>query len=179
MRARVGPSALRRRLLAVPLAGLAGLTGVAAAEAPPAVGQPAPGFRLQSLDGSTHELAALVRQRRVTVVNFWATWCGPCVAEMPEFDEVAKKLESRGLTVLAINVGEKPEKVRAFAQRMHLSFPLLLDPEGSAREAFAVFGSLPVTLVIDGRGVLRHRFTQPTRGAVLEAAVAPLLKPAY
>lgn len=161
----------RRWLLAAPLLAL----GAARAEGPPAVGQPAPNFKLQAADGSWHELAQLVRQRRVTVVNFWATWCGPCVAEMPEFDAVHRKLQAQGLSMLGINVGEKPPKVQPFAQRMHLSYPLLLDPEGDAREAYAVFGALPVTLVVDSRGVLRQRFTQPTTAPELTAAVAPLL----
>ena len=120
-------SGRRRWLIAAPLLAL----GAARAEGPPAVGQPAPNFKLQAADGSWHELAQLVRQRRVTVVNFWATWCGPCVAEMPEFDAVHRKLQAQGLSMLGVNVGEKPPKVQPFAQRMHLSYPLLLDPEGT------------------------------------------------
>ena len=154
------------RLAAMPAAGPA---------ATAAVGAAAPNFTLQGADGKTYELAATGRQRRVTVIIFWATWCAPCIRELPEFDEVVRKLAGRGVAVLAVNVMEPPQKVQIFARDLGAAFPLLIDTAGSAKAAFGLGAALPVTFIVDAVGTVRHRFEAATNGAVLRARVQTLL----
>jgi thiol-disulfide isomerase/thioredoxin len=112
---------------------------------------PAPALRLQDLDGSTHDLADL--RGRLVLVNFWATWCPPCRREMPSLERLNQQLRDRGLTVLAVDVGEDPDTVFAFTGQLEPtpSFPLLLDPESRAAEAWRVKG-LPTSFLIDPQG---------------------------
>jgi thiol-disulfide isomerase/thioredoxin len=149
-----------------PWLGLAVLLGlqlqggvVGAAELPPlshrltAVGEPAPAqaLRLLDLDGSTHDLADL--RGRLVLVNFWATWCPPCRREMPSLERLYQQLRDRGLTVLAVDVGEDPDTVFAFTGQLEPapSFPLLLDSESRAVEDWRVKG-LPTSFLIDPQG---------------------------
>lgn len=141
------------------------------------VGRPAPAFSLRDTTGAVHESAALVRSHRVTVLNFWATWCAPCVRELPEFDAVWRDLRGQGVAMLAINAMESAEKVRAFAQRVPLGMPLLLDPEGEVVGAYVGFSAgLPMTFLIDERGIVRHRVAGPMEGEALKSRLLAMLQ---
>lgn len=132
--------------------------------------------KLPDLDGRPLDLADVARRHRVLVVNFWATWCGPCITELPEFEAVYRRLHDQGLAMVGVNLGEKAEKAVPFARKLGLSFPMLMDPEGAAREGYAVFSGLPVTAVVDRKGRLRHRVAGPLTGEALRALVEPLLR---
>jgi peroxiredoxin len=127
-------------------------------EAPFRVGAQAPRVHLRSLDDREIDLRAWGGQ--VVVLNFWATWCEPCVAEMPALDRLERALDNDGLVVLAVSVDESPETVRNFARDHHLSLPLLLDPGGQAARAFGVVG-YPTTFVLDASGRLREHYLGP------------------
>ena len=142
------------------LLGLQLPTGIlGAAELPPlshgftALGEPAPApaLRLHDLDGSLHDLADL--RGRLVLVNFWATWCPPCRREMPSLERLYQQLRDRGLTVLAVDVGEDADTVFAFTGQLEPapSFPLLLDPESRTVEDWRVKG-LPTSFLIDPQG---------------------------
>ena len=115
-------------------------------------GGPAPEFSLESLSGERYSLAAY--GGRTVVINFWASWCPPCRAEMPElktFHEEANPEDTVFLSVNLYSSEQKPEDLPEFISRYELSFPVLLDRNGHAAAAYGI-SSIPTTVVIDGEG---------------------------
>jgi peroxiredoxin len=124
--------------------------GTPATPAPaPVVGAPAPDFTLEDLDGNPVRLAD--QQGQVVLVNFWATWCGPCRLEMPELQARYDALKDQGFTVLAVNLDEPRDDAALFAQDLGLSFPVLLDPGATVNDRYRVRG-YPTTYFIDRDG---------------------------
>ncbi len=130
---------------------------------PAAPGQPAPIFALPALDGGDPvSLDSL--HGRVVLLNFWATWCAPCEAEMPAMQRLAEKLANDPFTLLAVSVDEKAADVRAFRDRLGLQFPILHVEGGrESRNAAVRFGTFryPETFLIDREGRLVARFVGP------------------
>jgi len=113
--------------------------------------KPAPDFRLEALEGG--EVALSDQAGRWVLVNFWATWCKPCVKELPALDRLSRDYGGRGLTVLAVNVDRgRRRNVAAYAERLGLTLPVLIDAGGDARSDYEV-RALPTTYLIgpDGR----------------------------
>jgi cytochrome c biogenesis protein CcmG, thiol:disulfide interchange protein DsbE len=133
------------------------------------VGKGAPNFSFVLADGNGAELTAL--QGQPVVINFWATWCGPCRAEMPELVELHN--ENPDLTVLEVNVQEDLERVRAFAQEFEMAMPVVLDPDGVVGRAYAVRG-LPATILIDSEGKVAGRWDGILTAELLAERVALL-----
>lgn len=121
--------------------------------APPA---PAPEIAFRNADGRDLTLADF--RGKVSVVNFWATWCAPCVEEMPALDRLHAALKPEGIEVVAISVdrGGLRQVAPFFASHDLRSLPVYLDPAGGSMRAFAVRG-LPTTVVVDGEGRERGR----------------------
>jgi peroxiredoxin len=117
----------------------------------PAASAAASEFQLPALDGGTVRLADL--RGRVVLLNFWATWCGPCREEMPGLAALATELGPRGLVVVAVSVREPRTKVEPFVRDFRLRFPVALDEEGTVTAQYHVF-ALPTTVVVDRHG--RH-----------------------
>jgi len=115
---------------------------------------PATDFTLQSLDGDQVQLANL--RGRWVVLNFWATWCAPCVEELPLLQQLAEHYPDQ-LTVLALNMREDENEVRAFVAQHQLSMPVLLEPDDQTLIDYGVHG-LPLSIVVspDGEVVRRH-----------------------
>src|SRR5262249_36176182 len=100
--------------------------GPTATPAPaPVTGAPAPDFTLRSLDGRTVTLSALKGQ--VVLINFWATWCIPCQAEMPAIQHAYEARKGQGFTVLAVNLNEPDKDVQDYVTRLGVNFTVLLD----------------------------------------------------
>ena len=118
--------------------------------------QPAPDFELERLSGGTVKLSDL--RGKVVVLNFWATWCGPCRQEMPHLAKVYEKYRDRGFEILAITTDEKADrpKVAPFVEEHGLTFPVLYD-DGIAG-AYGVNG-MPATVYIDAQGRTRYQTT--------------------
>lgn len=116
-------------------------------------GETAPDFTLQSLDGGNVKLNEL--RGTVVLVNFWASWCGPCRTEMPLLDNLYKEYRDYGFTVLGINLDEEHNQALKLLDRVPVSFPILFDPGNSTSESFAV-DAMPTTVLIDRNGVVRH-----------------------
>ena len=108
-------------------------------------GEPAPSLALRDIDGREVRLDAF--RGRTVIVNFWATWCAPCVAEMPSLERLRDALAEDGAEVLAVNLQENAARIRPFAEKLGLSMPLLRDHDGSARKAWDV-RVFPTTFVV-------------------------------
>lgn len=120
--------------------------------APEESGTQAPDFELPNLSGTPVRLADY--QGQVVALNFWATWCGPCVREMPMFQEFQDRYPN--FVMLGIDEEESPEKVRDFLQQMSLTYTILLDEKAElARDLRVSF--LPTTFFIDEKGEIRFR----------------------
>jgi thiol-disulfide isomerase/thioredoxin len=101
------------------------------------------------MQGITHSLADY--QDKVLVVNFWATWCPPCVKEMPSLQRAWEQLQGEDIAVLAINMGEQKEAVKRFIQQYPIDLPILLDKDFDMADAWSVSG-LPTTYVVNPDG---------------------------
>ncbi len=105
-------------------------------------------FTLPQLDGPPVTLSAF--RGRVVLMEFWATWCGPCRYSTPSLDAIFKAYRGRGVSVLLINVGESPEQVRAWAKR-RFTAPILLDRDGQVVNEYGVSG-IPRLFIVDREG---------------------------
>jgi thiol-disulfide isomerase/thioredoxin len=112
-----------------------------------------PRLALHDLAGADVDLHRL--EGSVVVVNFWATWCEPCIAEMPSLQRLRERLRGRSLEVLAVNYAESPAKVKAFLRKSRIDLPVLLDPSKEAADAWSAKG-LPMTFVVDRAGKVRY-----------------------
>ena len=117
------------------------------------IGNPAPNFKLPNLEGKTVSLSDL--RGKPVMLNFWATWCPPCRAEMPHIQQVYEEWSDNGLVVLAINLGESSSKVKEFVQSYGLSFPVLLDTKRDIAEKYNIRGLIPTTFFIDKNGIIQ------------------------
>src|SRR5688572_24126408 len=97
-------------------------------------GGPTPPLALTDLDGRTHRLSDY--RGKVVLINFWATWCGPCRDEMPSIQGLKNKLAGKPFAVLAVNLDEPESRIRKFLSQMKLDFTILLDPERRAAKAW-------------------------------------------
>lgn len=120
---------------------------------PPKEGQPAPEFDVLLLDGSTFRLGDYRGQ--AVWVNFWATWCPPCRAEMPDIQEVYEAHRDQGLTVVALSIGEGRGDVEAYVRKTGLTFDIGLDSDTAVSAQYRIVG-IPTHFFIDRDGVLRE-----------------------
>ena len=117
-----------------------------------AVGRQAPNFTYIDLNGETRELKDL--KGKVVLLRFWADWCLVCTAEMPIIDRFYLKTKDDGLTILAVNLKQSEKTVKAYVQKLNLSFPIALDPKGKIAQQYNVRG-LPWNFVINKQGILK------------------------
>lgn len=117
----------------------------------PQINAPAPDFELKSLTGEKKHLADY--QGKVVVLNFWATWCGPCKDEMPFFQEIYERYGSE-IAVLAVNNQETVDKVSPFVEELGLTYEILMDNDGSVATQYQVIG-FPTTYFIDPNGIIK------------------------
>jgi peroxiredoxin len=127
----------------------------------------APPLRLPALSGGEVDLQALRGQ--LVLVNFWATWCPPCVQEMPSLEKLHRTLGGQGLTVLGVSVDEDEAALRAFVQRAGVSFPILRDPGGRGPSAAYFAAGYPESYVLDPQGRVLESYIGPAEWATPEA----------
>ena len=147
----------RHRILGLLLAGtaaagMAGI-GVAAAVAPLATGAPAPAFQLDSSDGKAVDLGSL--RGKVVMINFWASWCGPCRKEMPILEQLNKQYRGKGLTLIGVNVEPDSRAAMTWLKETPVSFPILFDTESKVSKLYQVAG-MPNTVIVDRKGTVRY-----------------------
>lgn len=129
--------------------------GLAGGTESPLVGQPAFAFRLDLLDGRRFHLAE--HRGRVMVLDFWATWCGPCLQSMPLVESVVREFADRGVELLAVDLEEQPEQIKAALERHKLKIPVALDHDGLVAGKYTVT-AIPQTVVIDREGKIARLF---------------------
>jgi len=129
----------------------------------------APALELPDLGGFARNLAAWRGQ--VVLVNFWATWCPPCLEEMPSLQRLAERLRGQPFAVVAVNVAETERRVAHRANQMGLDFPVLLDADGAAFKAWGGKG-LPTSVLVDRSGAIRYLGLGPIEWDGVEAVTA-------
>ena len=126
-------------------------------------GHSAPNFTFPGLDGKMVSLADYRGQ--VVLVNIWATWCPPCVDEMPSMEKLYQELKEEGFEILAVSIDESgSEAVGPFVTKHKLSFPVLLDPRGEIKALYQVTG-IPESYIIDKKGIVVEKIVGPRNWA--------------
>jgi peroxiredoxin len=136
---------------------------------------PAPDFTLQRAGGGNLRLAE--QRGNVVLVNFWATWCGPCRQEMPHLNALYDKYRASGFTLLGVNIDDDPKTGAATAAKWGLKFPVLLDADKGVSRRYDL-GSMPATVLIDRDGRVRylHRGYREGMEAAYERQIRELVK---
>jgi peroxiredoxin len=124
------------------------------------IGKPAPNFTISDTKGKTWTLSELRGQ--VVFVNFWATWCPPCVKEMPAMQELNSSLPPDKFKILAILYNDAPAMAENLVAKLNLTFPILIDPQNMAARSYGLTG-VPETYIIDKQGLLREKFIGPVQ----------------
>jgi peroxiredoxin len=139
------------------------------------VGTAAPDFTLRTLSGPNMRLQE--QRGQVVLVNFWATWCGPCRKEMPHLNRIADKYRSSGLVMLGVNVDDDVRNAADVATKLGVKFPVLLDTDKKVSRLYDL-NSMPSTLVIDRSGRVRflHRGYQDGYEDQYDKQIRDLLK---
>ncbi len=120
---------------------------------------PAPNFTLPGLDG--HKVSLADYKGKVVLLNIWATWCAPCVAEMPSMEKLYQELKDEGFELLAVSVDETgTEAVAPFMKKHKLGFPVLLDTVGDIKSLYQVNG-IPESFIIDKNGIIIEKVIGP------------------
>lgn len=146
------------------------LLGMAAR--PPLVGGPAPYFELATVEGQNIKLSDFNGQ--VIILNFWATWCVPCIKEMPELQKSHQALKDKNIKIIGINFAEPKNKVKQYIQDHQIDFPILLDQFANIAQEYEVL-NLPVTYFITPRGIVRDKiFGGGLTQTLIEAKVGQL-----
>jgi cytochrome c biogenesis protein CcmG/thiol:disulfide interchange protein DsbE len=156
-------------LLAIPLLTAGAWLGSAADAA-----NQAPAFALKSAtDGKVMKLADL--KGKVVIVDFWATWCPPCRAEIPDFVALQKQYGAKGLQIVGVSVDKGgTDGVVKFMKENHINYPILMsDP--SAEAAYGGIRAIPTTFLIDRKGNMVHKFIGGTEKAAFEKEIKAVL----
>ena len=155
---------------------LTALLSVPASQAAmPKIGAAAPDFALRSSSGKNLKLSE--HRGEVVMVNFWATWCGPCRQELPLLNRLHEQYRKAGFTLLGVNIDDRPDAAQSMAKKLGISFPILFDTEKQVSRLFDV-NAMPSTLLIDRDGKIRyiHLGYRPGYETRYESQVRELLK---
>ena len=144
---------MKKMLLGIVLSGLMLLSPVHARELQVYKGGATPPLVLKDLNGKTHDLKQY--RGKVVLINFWATWCPPCRAEMPSMQRLKTKMAGKPFVILAVDMGETEAEVKAFLPQVKTDFTVLMDKDGRALKAWKVF-AFPTSYLVDPQGKIRY-----------------------
>jgi peroxiredoxin len=137
-------------------------------------GQPAPAWKLVDLDG--HQVSSDQFKGKVVVVDFWATWCGPCVSEIPGYIALQKKYGAQGLVIVGVSMDSKgPQHVKKFAEAHAMNYTILMGDD-AITEAFGGFSAIPTTFLIGRDGRILHQKTGSAEAEEYEKLVKQALE---
>lgn len=122
------------------------------------IGKPAPNFTLTDLQGNEWQLTDL--RGKVIFINFWATWCPPCVEEMPDMEALNKKMANAPFKMITILSNDRPDFAAQMVKKIGATFSVLIDPDSLVGNQYGLTG-VPETFIIDPQGILRKKFLGP------------------
>lgn len=140
------------------------LSGCYSGTRPPRIGTAAPDFTVQD---SEHAVSLSQLKGKVVVLNFWATWCPPCIEEMPSLVRMQQRMQPKGVTVLAVSVDVDDSKYRRFLKDHNVNLLSVRDPDQKSNALYGTF-KFPETYIIDRNGVMRRKFIGPVDWATPE-----------
>ena len=114
-----------------------------------APGDQAPELLYPDLNGEQFSLSKV--KDKVVLINFWASWCGPCILELPSLEKLQQRFKDQDFTVVAVGIDDQKENLASFKAQYGLSFPILVDEEGSSKQSYHLSG-VPETLILDKQG---------------------------
>ena len=133
----------------------------------------APNFKLKSHDGTVVELAKL--KGKVVVVNFWATWCGPCRREIPGFMEVHDQFKDKGVVIVGVSLDQEGwEVVQPYVERTKMNYPVVVG-DGALADAYGGINGIPATFIVDKKGNIVRKHVGYMSKSDLEGIVKSLL----
>jgi cytochrome c biogenesis protein CcmG/thiol:disulfide interchange protein DsbE len=138
----------------IPLLLLIFLTGCYDGSRPPRINTPAPEFTVQDADRKVdlHDF-----QGKILVLNFWATWCAPCVEEMPSLVDLQRRMGPKGITVVGVSVDLSSDAYQRFLKDHNIDFLTVRDPDHKSSDLYGTF-KYPETYIIDRNGIVRRKF---------------------
>jgi len=144
---------MKKLLLGLMLSGLTLLGPAQARDLQVYKGGATPPLVLKDLSGKTHDLKQY--RGKVVLINFWATWCPPCRAEMPSMQRLKAKMAGKPFVILAVDMGEEESVVKNYIREIKTDFTVLLDKDGRALKSWKVF-AFPTSYVVDTQGKIRY-----------------------
>ena len=142
-------------------------------QTPPKVGEPPPKVTLSDLAGESVTLPDHFKGR-VVLIRFWVDWCATCAREMPSLDTIFHKYKDKGFIIFAINIGQSRDIAEAFATKLKISYPVLLDPSSHVTKRYGVT-VVPTTFIVDKRGVIKNKILGEIGNEALEKMILELL----